>query len=116
MTVLGQGNSICYSSVNGLTKKVTLKNVQYFPTLKCKLISIDCIRKHGCCVTFDTSRDGNGICIVEKNTTGSVPLTGYEDKAGLYEIVLHSASRYNALRATEASPKFVPLAQKVTDF
>lgn len=99
MEVKGVGGIYCYSVLNGFKKTVTLRNVQYVHALKCNLISMNCIRKHGYCVTFDT-HNNTGTCIVRNQKMGSIPLSGCEDRSGLYEIVLYPATRWNALRDT----------------
>lgn len=115
MEVKVVGDILCYSVRKGVKKTVTLQNVQYVPALKCHLISIKCIGKHGYCVTFD-AHNNTGTCIVRNKKTGSIRLSGFEDRSGLYEIILCPATRCNAFKATSNDSKYFIWFQRLQHF
>ena len=87
--VKGVGTIKVMSVVNGKKVAVHLKDVLYVPNLSCNLISVTRCRKMDMRVTFDSDRNGRGICTGQKRSSGNTVLIGIENKeSGLFEALL----------------------------
>lgn len=105
-----------HSVVNGIKKKVTLTNVQYVPSRKYNLVSINYLRRKGVALNFDTEGGNIGMRTVWNNKSGSIPLIGIENRTGLYEIVLQPILETRAMVAKNNDIKGLLWHQRLQHF
>lgn len=91
LTIMGQGSVRATTVVGGTQQEVLLQNVLFVPKLCCNLISVSACRKNDVKVTFDSAKNGRGLCTAEHSPTSRKVFTAVENKEnGLFEAVLRS--------------------------
>lgn len=72
--------------VDGAKHNVVMQNVLFVPKLFCNLVSVSACRKKDLKMTFESPKDGRGLCIAEHRSTSHKVFTSIESKGnGLLE-------------------------------
>ena len=91
LAIKGEGSVQALTAVDEKTQDVALKGVLFVPELFCNLISVSACRKNNLKVTFDSTKDGHGLCVAEQSpTSGKVFLAVESIENGLFEAILRS--------------------------
>lgn len=86
-----QGSVRATTVVGEIQKKVLLQNALFVRKLCCSLTSVSACRKNDIKVTFNSAKDGRGLCKAERSSTSLKVLTAVKNEENrLFEADLHS--------------------------